>query len=584
MVDPALTAIRVLDAVGLVLVVGLLGVAWIGRDERESRLLFGILAGVAVWIAGDLLVKVPVLLAFAAPLVDVQLVASAVAVTFLFLFVAEYTGRSEFGGRTATAALAVEPVAVTALILTNPAHGLVYDPAAAGGQVVASMGPALLVHALYSYFLVLLGVALLADFVGRANEAYGRQAVAVGVGAVVPLVGNALYLFGASPYDLTPVSYAVTGVLLTDAVVRADLLRLSPVARGTVLDTAPVSVFVLAPDGSVLDANPLARELVDAGEDSLLGRDAIDLFDGHPAMAERLDATLPADERREFTVETDAEAFEVRVSPLSARGTGRGDVVIVSDVTERKQYERELEERTERLELLNRVVRHDIRNDMTLILGYADALENHVDEDGRRYLDPIHDTGSHVVDITRNVRELMETMLGETEPQPVELEPILATELEDLDSSEPSARVRVDGELPSVWVRGDRMLRSVFRNLLKNAVQHNPGDHPEVVVSVAEKGDRVVVSVADDGRGVPDERKEAIFGKGEMGLESEGTGIGLYLVGTLIAAYGGEVWVEDRATGGSADDPAGAVFKVALRREDPPPEPAQRRSERSPTD
>jgi signal transduction histidine kinase len=69
----------------------------------------------------------------------------------------------------------------------------------------------------------------------------------------------------------------------------------------------------------------------------------------------------------------------------------------------------------------------------------------------------------------------------------------------------------------------------------------------------------VTVRIADNGPGVPDERKESVFGKGEKGLESDGTGIGTYLVKTLVSRYSGTVWVED-------NEPRGAVFVVELLR------------------
>ncbi|ESP89966.1 signal-transducing histidine kinase [Candidatus Halobonum tyrrellensis G22] len=103
------------------------------------------------------------------------------------------------------------------------------------------------------------------------------------------------------------------------------------------------------------------------------------------------------------------------------------------------------------------------------------------------------------------------------------------------------------------------MLGSVFRNLLNNAVQHNDADDPLVVVDVGLDGDRVTVRVADNGPGVPDDRKMEVFGKNEKGIDSSGTGVGLYLVHTLVSEYGGSVRIED-------NDPRGAVFVVRLRR------------------
>jgi signal transduction histidine kinase len=106
----------------------------------------------------------------------------------------------------------------------------------------------------------------------------------------------------------------------------------------------------------------------------------------------------------------------------------------------------------------------------------------------------------------------------------------------------------------------DEMLGSVFRNLLINAVQHNDKPVPEATVTVRDRADTVRVHVADNGPGVRDAHKEAIFGKGEKGLNSEGTGIGLHLVQTLVESYGGDVWATD-------NDPEGAIFVVELRKQ-----------------
>lgn len=101
------------------------------------------------------------------------------------------------------------------------------------------------------------------------------------------------------------------------------------------------------------------------------------------------------------------------------------------------------------------------------------------------------------------------------------------------------------------------MLESVFRNLLKNAVQHNHTGHPRITVSMSETDGSATVRIADNGPGIPDDRKEQIFDHGEKGLDSEGTGIGTYLVKRLVTQYGGDVWIED-------NDPTGSIFVVTL--------------------
>jgi PAS domain S-box-containing protein len=234
----------------------------------------------------------------------------------------------------------------------------------------------------------------------------------------------------------------------------------------------------------------------------------------------------------------------------------RGEVTevvgISTDITEQKRREQELE-------MLNRIVRHDIRNDLSVLLGWADVLEEYVDDEGTEYLDKMRNSGEHVVELTKIARDYVETVVADEDltVEPTPIADVLETELALREESHPNAEFVVDGSLPDVEVAANEVLGSVFRNLLNNAVQHNDAETPVVEVSCEVRDDDVTVRIADNGPGIPDERKERIFGKGEKGLDSPGTGIGLYLVHTLVSQYGGEVRVEDA-------DPTGSVFVVRL--------------------
>jgi phosphoglycerate-specific signal transduction histidine kinase len=96
-----------------------------------------------------------------------------------------------------------------------------------------------------------------------------------------------------------------------------------------------------------------------------------------------------------------------------------------------------------------------------------------------------------------------------------------------------------------------------FRNLLTNAIQHNDKDVPEVTVTATEREDRVIVRVADNGPGISDTQKGTVFGEGQKGLDSRGTGFGLHLVETPVEQYGGDVRIED-------NESTGAIFVVDL--------------------
>ncbi|MFC7131360.1 PAS domain S-box protein [Haloferax chudinovii] len=231
----------------------------------------------------------------------------------------------------------------------------------------------------------------------------------------------------------------------------------------------------------------------------------------------------------------------------------------IQDVTARRTREDELERMNAELEALNRIVRHDIRNDMAVVVGWAELLREHVDEEGADILSRILSTGRHTIEITEVARDLMETMSGGgVETRPMSLANAVERELAVRREAFPHATFEVDGEIPDVAVRANPLIASVLGNLLNNAVQHNADDTVVTVsATVNDDAQTARIRIADDGSGIPDARKSVVFGKGEKGLESTGTGLGLYLVHQLVDSFGGEVHFED-------NDPTGTVAVVTF--------------------
>lgn len=107
-----------------------------------------------------------------------------------------------------------------------------------------------------------------------------------------------------------------------------------------------------------------------------------------------------------------------------------------------------------------------------------------------------------------------------------------------------------------VVVQADDMLPTVFGNLRSNAVQHNDADDRRIHVAVRAGAESVVVRIRDNGPGVSDDEKEAVF---EQGHSSSGGGFGLFFVRTMLDHYGGSIHIED-------NQPRGSVFVVSLPR------------------
>lgn len=219
----------------------------------------------------------------------------------------------------------------------------------------------------------------------------------------------------------------------------------------------------------------------------------------------------------------------------------------------------ELEQKTDQLLLLNRITRHDIRNEMNVVTGWTTELEDHVDEEGEQIRQRLHSSSRHVVELTRDVRDFVDAMEvvdamemdGEPELTPIDLHELLTEEHVRRQTTFEDAEFRLE-TVPRVHVRADSLLSSVFRNLLNNAVQHNTADDPLVEVSLEEHDETIVVTIADNGPGIPPPQRDAVLGRTPEGLEHPSAGVGLYLVDMLVGRYGGEVRIADSAHGGTA--------------------------------
>ena len=256
---------------------------------------------------------------------------------------------------------------------------------------------------------------------------------------------------------------------------------------------------------------------------------------------------------------------------MEAVSHGAQDYLVKDDVTpeiltrairyaiERKKTERELRTRTHELAILNQLTRHDIRNDISLVVGRAREVTEHVEPRGQNAINEIIQSSNHILQLTRTVGDIVETVTSDDEVnlRPVVLSHVLATEIEKAQSLYQDTDIALEDEVAGLRVRANDLLSSVVGNLISNAIFYNHNEVPIVRLSAESTDETVIIRVADNGPGISDRRKDRIFAKGEQGEASSGMGIGLSLVDRLVTQYNGEIWVED-------NDPEGSVFCVEL--------------------
>jgi len=211
------------------------------------------------------------------------------------------------------------------------------------------------------------------------------------------------------------------------------------------------------------------------------------------------------------------------------------------DVTERA--------RTERLVgLLNRVLRHNLRNDMNAVLGYA-ALLQADSADVATYTARIEETASSLVTLSEHARELERHARRARDPQRHDPATLLARVAASAREQFPGAAVEVAVETDRGVCAGPEFERALAE-LVTNALKHNPEEAPTARLSAVDAGDDVRVSVVDDGPGIGASEVAAITSGEETALE-HGSGLGLWLVNWVVTRYGGSFSLQTPPDGGT---------------------------------
>ncbi len=206
-----------------------------------------------------------------------------------------------------------------------------------------------------------------------------------------------------------------------------------------------------------------------------------------------------------------------------------------------REYSIKLNEALEAIKIINSVIRHDIINDLAVILGYMEAG---CDE----YQSRIADRLQHIAKRLEDMRDYEKF---------VDFQELRCVSLREAVEDSFSIKPDLQAEVNDLCVIADGFLSAVIYNIVSNAVKHC-GEDVSVRIKAQEHGAWVEITIADDGKGIPDEIKEKIFEEG-FKHESSGSGLGLFFAKRLIERYGGKIEVKD-------NKPRGTIFRILLRK------------------
>ena len=506
-----------------------------------------------------------------------------------FVFSVRYTDHGEWISRRRLALLSVVPVLTLVMVFTAQYHSLFYtsiDVATVSGQPLLQTSEGLwhIVNVVYSYSLLLAGTGLLAVTALSDNRLYRHQSVLLISCISVPWLVNIIYHTGAKPFpwfDATPMAFIAAGIPLSAIVVRTDMGSFLPVAHERVFRSLDDPLLVVSPDDEIIDANDAARQVL-SGSIPLEGSSVASVLPPRLLNGRKLRTDFDGALEVSLNQDGDARQYLARQQQVEPEKetVSRGWVVTMTDITERKQRERELRrlsERTQRkneqLERMAGVISHDMAAPLSTAEKTLSLLRADLDdpdpsvEQSLEDLDTVHDR-------LRGFAEHLPRLARES----IDVETTEECDLADVAETAWNT-VETDGlELTvtdSRTLNADKQrLQQVFENLFRNTVEHGMADDggsgvtehggsgdctrrgqkasgqdpvgaTTVRIGTCEDG----FFVEDDGPGISSEQGENIF---EYGMSTgEGSGFGLAIVRTIVEAHGWGIDVADSRTGGA---------------------------------
>ncbi|WP_267163223.1 histidine kinase N-terminal 7TM domain-containing protein [Halovenus salina] len=525
--------------------VGLALFAWRAREAPGVRALSALALAASLWTLAEGLTVAVGNYGAMVFWTRVAFVLSAVAPAAWFAFALRYTG-IHAPGRTLVALLGVEPLAAALLVWTN--NDLIWRETtitSVGGGfnvVTHEYGLGYWGHQVFVYVLLVAGMSLVFRTVLRQSQRVRLQGTVLLMAIAVPGVLNAATVLGPirSAFDAAGIGYILAALGIAVVVLEPEFARVAPATRDAgreaVLSELDDAILMLDNEGRIIDHNPAATTLFDL-DSAVLGTQ---LSAVHPELAQQV---AGHESQETVTLEQDGKQryFDLQIAELTgAYGVFSGTVVSLRDVSRRRQRE-------QRLDVLNRILRHNIRNELNVVRGKIELSKMQLDGETELLGDAIESLDDVVARSNKVGR--ISRLLDADEDGALDI----ATELKGEFGTKAS---RHDGtvvvELPDqLDVAGGPSLVAAFEELVTNGLVHTDTENPTVTLRYDDQASddtHAVIAVEDNGPGIDQQERETIT-EGEETPLKHTSGVGLWLVNWLVMRAGGTLSFENTETG-----------------------------------
>jgi PAS domain S-box-containing protein len=231
-----------------------------------------------------------------------------------------------------------------------------------------------------------------------------------------------------------------------------------------------------------------------------------------------------------------------------------GSVGTLREVTERR-------EREQQLRVMDRVLRHNLRNDMEVIRGLAETICEETPGDHATEAEAIVETSDDLLKTAEKGRAISEVLSEGSPICGLDLHEVVDRASSTVETRHPNAAIDVDSS-PGVGVVAVEEIEAAIREVLTNAIVHNDQESPRVHVQVDSDETHAILTVVDDAPHIPTVEREVLTGSEQTDSLYHGSGLGLWLVHWVVSRSGGTVSFE-------TDGSRGNVIRIELPRKRP---------------
>lgn len=496
----------------------------------------------------------------------------------------------------------IVPALSLIVLWTNDYHHLFYKIYSYLYLSDCKVGPYMIIHNIYSYTLLFLGVIQMVNVASKNSGFFSKQTLLIVVGISIPLITNilgTLKIISMTVY-ITPISFAFTMLFFALSIFKFKFLGVAPVALQTIVNRISDSYLVLNENLLITDFNSTFLKTFNLSASDIREENILEFLSTH----KQYDMNLPKLENSLNRVKHSSETivfeqhfkkinkyFTVEINNILVKGNSLGILMLFKDITQHKLDMQALKDNQdilierERLASLGQLIggiSHNLKSPIMSISGATEGLTDLIKEYEESIVDKDVTIDDHLA-IANDMRdwiskiksylEYMSDIITAVKGQAVALSEntVDSFTVEELtkrvdilmkhELKKALITLNLDLKVPtSLMIHGNiNGLVQVINNMISNAIQAYKGKEGQTIdlIITQEKND-VIVSVRDYAGGLPKEVQEKLFKEMITTKGKDGTGIGLFMSYSNIRAhFNGDITY-------STEEGKGTIFNIIL--------------------